>query len=201
MNECRRAGPGATGCGGSLKRAAARRTAGLSVFFSGGDRVPAARCCARCWLSRLLAAPLLLFHPAPPPAEAHAGETETVAVSARTIPAAGVGDPDAGRDRSAPRPESNADDDDEEAPPPPASLFEPVSAGAAAGAAAARSPRRGVRIRAPPGAAAPPALRVLRTASIGKPRPRGEPPAFRPRNTNNARPSPDAMRPPRAGTG
>ena len=179
---------------------------------SSGFRAPA----ALRWLARLLAAPLFLLQPAAAQAEAGAGEDRTGAVAARTVRAAGAADPNANRLRPAPPreprrygggmlpaallPDDNADDDSEEAPALPGPARAPLSMSAPAGADALRPRWWGGGIRGPPGIRAPPAPRVLRAAlkeSRGRESGRR---LFAPHNHNNARPSPAATRPARAGT-
>ena len=180
---------------------------------------PRIRVSAACrWLGRLLAAPLFLLQPAAAQAEAGAGEDRTGAAAARTVRAAGAADdPHADRARPAPRPMSprrggdplpaallpddNVDDDAEDAPALPGPARDPMSASAPAGADAARLLHWGGNIRGPPGARAPPAPRVLRAAPKES---RGRDDSERRLSAsynNNARPSPAATRPQRAGTG
>ena len=215
MDGCRSPAPGSSGApGGSPESAATGPRAVCGVLFPAARRLPA----AHWWLARLLAAPLFLLQPAAAQAEIHAGESRADAAAARTIRAAGAADdPHADRARPAPRPMSlrrggdplpaallpddNVDDDAEDAPALPGPARDPMSASAPAGADAARPRWRGGGIRGPPGIRAPPAPRVLRAAAKES---RGRDSArrlFSSRNDNNARPSPAATRPQRAGTG
>ena len=212
MNGRCRAAPRATErCGGNPESAATGPRAGHSVFFPADRRLPAA--CR--WLARLLAAPLFLLQPAAAQAEIHAGESRADAAAARTLRAAGAAGPDADRLRPAPRreprrhgdgplpaallPDDNVDDDTEEAPALPRPMRAPMSAAASAGADAARPLHWGGGIRGPPAIRAPPAPRVLRMA-LKESRGRDSKRRLSAPHNNNARPSPAATRPARAGT-